>query len=221
MPINKAEIRTLIPHSDLMCLVDEVVQWDDRSIACVSNTHRDPANPLRRQGRLSAVHAFEYGAQAAAVHGGLRARAAGTIAPPGYLAALRDGRLHVTRLDYIHLPLRILATRLYGEGANTVYEFILSAAAVLVAEGRVTIVRTRVKCARVSARCSSTANVAPQSQRPYRTSHRDAAIDTQHLARNVSGFWRCEEFHRGGNFLRRPGPAEWDFAVNRILNLIG
>jgi predicted hotdog family 3-hydroxylacyl-ACP dehydratase len=93
---------------------------------------------------LFAVHAFEYGAQAVAVHGGLRARAAGTIAPPGYLAALRDGRLHVTRLDYIHLPLRILATRLYGEGANTVYEFILSAAAVLVAEGRVTIVQRAV-----------------------------------------------------------------------------
>jgi predicted hotdog family 3-hydroxylacyl-ACP dehydratase len=139
--INKAEIRTLIPHSDLMCLLDEVLRWDDRSIACVSNTHRDPANPLRREGRLSAVHAFEYGAQAAAIHGGLRARAAGTIAPPGYLAALRDGRLHVTRLDYIHLPLRISARRLYGEGANTVYEFIVSAAAVLVAEGRVTIVQ--------------------------------------------------------------------------------
>jgi predicted hotdog family 3-hydroxylacyl-ACP dehydratase len=137
--INKAEIRTLIPHSDLMCLLDKVLEWDDRRIACVSDTHRDPANPLRRHGHLSALHAFEYGAQAAAVHGGLRARAAGTVAPPGYLAALRDGRLHVTRLDYIHLPLRISATRLYGEGANTVYEFILSAAAALVAEGRVTI----------------------------------------------------------------------------------
>jgi len=139
--INKTEIRTLIPHSGLMCLLDEVVQWDDRSIVCLSNTHRDPANPLRRQGHLSAVHAFEYGAQAAAIHGGVRARAAGTIAPPGYLAALRNGRLHVTRLDYIHLPLRILATRLYGEGANTVYEFILSAATILIAEGRVTIVQ--------------------------------------------------------------------------------
>src|SRR5215472_2635649 len=138
--IDKAEIRTLIPHSGLMCLLDEVRQWDERSIVCVSNTHRDPANPLRREGRLSAVHAFEYGAQAAAVHGGLLARATGAIAPPGYLAALRDGRLHVTRLDFIHLPLRISATRLYGEGANTVYEFILSAATVVVAEGRVTIV---------------------------------------------------------------------------------
>ena len=140
LSITKAEIRTLIPHSDLMCLLDEVVQWDERSIACVTNTHRDPANPLRRLGQLSAVHAFEYGAQAAAIHGGLRARAAGTIAPPGYLAALRDGRLHVTRLDYIHLPLRVSATRLYGEGANTVYEFVVSAASVVVAEGRVTIV---------------------------------------------------------------------------------
>jgi predicted hotdog family 3-hydroxylacyl-ACP dehydratase len=141
LSIHKAEIRTLIPHSDLMCLLDEVVQWDDLSIVCVSNTHRDLANPLRRQGRLSAVHAFEYGAQAAAIHGGLRARTAGTIAPPGYLAALRDGLLHVTRLDYIHLPLRISATRVYGEGANTVYEFVISAATVLVAEGRVTIVQ--------------------------------------------------------------------------------
>ena len=140
LQISKAEIRTLIPHSDLMCLLDEVVRWDDRSIACVSNTHRDPENPLRRQGRLSAVHTFEYGAQAAAIHGGLRARAAGTTAPPGYLAALRDGHLHVTRLDSIYLPLRISATRLYGEGANTVYEFIISAVAVLIAEGRVTIV---------------------------------------------------------------------------------
>jgi predicted hotdog family 3-hydroxylacyl-ACP dehydratase len=138
--IYKAEIRTLIPHSGLMCLLDEVTQWDDRSIVCVSNTHRDAANPLRRQGRLSAVHAFEYGAQAAAVHGGLRARAAGMIAPPGYLAALRGGRLHVARLDYIHLPLRICATHLFGDRANTVYEFVLSAATVPVAEGRVTIV---------------------------------------------------------------------------------
>ena len=139
--IDKAEIRMLIPHSGLMCLLDEVRQWDERSIVCVSNTHRDPANPLRRQGRLSAVHAFEYGAQAGAVHGGLRARATGTRAPPGYLAALREGRLHVTRLDCIHLPLRICATYVFGEGANTVYEFVLSAATVVVAEGRVTIVQ--------------------------------------------------------------------------------
>src|SRR5258705_12684183 len=132
--INKAEIRTLIPHSGLMCLLDEVTQWDDRTIVCVTNTHRDPANPLRRHGCLSALHAFEYGAQAAAVHGRLRARSAGTTAAPGYLAALRDGRLNVTRLDQIHLCLRVCATRLFSDRANMVYEFLISSASALIAE---------------------------------------------------------------------------------------
>ena len=137
--INKAEIRTLIPHSGLMCLLDRVTEWDDRSIVCISNTHRDPANPLRRDGRLSAVHAFEYAAQAAAVHGGLRARSAGATAPPGYLAALRDAHLHVMRLDDVASPLQICAYRLFGEAANTVYECRVSAGDILLADGRLTI----------------------------------------------------------------------------------
>jgi len=117
-PVNKAEIRTLIPHSGSMCLLDSVAGWDDRSINCISNTHRDPANPLRRDGRLSAVHAFEYAAQAAAVHGGLRARSAGVTAPPGYLAALRDAHLYAMHLDDVASPLQIRAHRLFGEAAN-------------------------------------------------------------------------------------------------------
>src|SRR5216110_1190979 len=141
LPIHNAEIRALLPHSGSMCLLDSVTQWDDRSIVCVTNTHRDPANPLRRAGRLSALHAFEYGAQAAAVHGGLRARAAGATAPPGYLAALRDARLHVARLDDIAAPLVICANHLFGDGANTVYEFRVSADDFLIADGRVTIVQ--------------------------------------------------------------------------------
>ncbi len=139
VPVNKHEIRTLIPHSGLMCLLDEVTQWDDRSVVCVTNTHRDPTNPLRRDGRLSALHAFEYGAQAAAVHGGLRARSAGTTAPPGYLAALRGARLHAMRLDDIDSPLQICASRLFGDGVNIVYECRVSAGNVLLADGRITI----------------------------------------------------------------------------------
>ena len=138
-PINKVEIRKLIPHSGLMCLLDLVTEWDDRSIVCISNTHRDPANPLRRNGRLSALHAFEYGAQAVAVHGGLRARSAGVTAPPGYLAALRDARLHVVRLDDIAAPLQICAYRLFSDSANAVYECRALADDVLLADARTTI----------------------------------------------------------------------------------
>jgi predicted hotdog family 3-hydroxylacyl-ACP dehydratase len=137
--VSKAEIRELIPHFGTMCLLDGVLSWDDESIVCISETHRDPKNPLRRSGRLSAVHAFEYGAQGAAVHGGLRAGAAGTTAPPGYVAALRDCRLAVERLDDIALPLEVRARRLFGEAVNTVYECEMSAGDTLLAQGRVTI----------------------------------------------------------------------------------
>jgi predicted hotdog family 3-hydroxylacyl-ACP dehydratase len=141
LPITKAEIRTLIPHSGTMCLLDEVIRWDETSITCVTNTHRDPNNPLRRDGHLSAVHAFEYGAQAAAVHGGLRARAVGETAPPGYLAALRDASLHVSFLDDITSPLQVCANHLFGDRANTVYECRISADNVLLAKARITIIQ--------------------------------------------------------------------------------
>lgn len=122
-----------------MCLLDGVINWDDNSIVCMSETHRDPANPLRRAGQLSALNAFEYGAQAAAVHGGLRARAAGTTAPPGYLAAVRDAQLQVERLDDIAEPLHVRAQRLFGEAADTVYQCEISAGDKVLARGRVTI----------------------------------------------------------------------------------
>jgi predicted hotdog family 3-hydroxylacyl-ACP dehydratase len=138
-PIDKAEIRTLIPHAGTMCLLDSVLDWDDESIVCTTNTHRDGANPLRRDGRLSALHALEYGAQAAAIHGGLRARAAGATAPPCYLAALRDAHLHVARLDDLASPLEVRAHRLFGDSGNTIYQCTISANGISVAEGRVTI----------------------------------------------------------------------------------
>jgi len=137
--IEKDEIRKLIPHSGLMCLLDGVIEWDDRSIVCISNSHRDPENPLRRDGHLASVHVLEYAAQATAVHGGLRARSAGTTAPPGYLAAVRDAHLHVARLDDLVSPLRIHATRLFGETANVIYECRVLAADLPVADARITI----------------------------------------------------------------------------------
>jgi len=138
-PIEKAEIRTLIPHAGSMCLLDSVLDWDDESIVCITNTHRDPTNPLRRDRQLSALHALEYGAQSAAIHGGLRARAAGAAAPACYLAALRDAHLHFARLDDVASPLEVRAQRLFGDAGNTIYQCTISASGISVAEGRVTI----------------------------------------------------------------------------------
>ena len=137
--IDKPEIRTLIPHAGTMCLLDNVTDWDDKSIVCTTSTHRDKTNPLRRDGQLSSLNALEYGAQAAAIHGGLRARAAGTTAPASYLAALRDAHLYVDRLDDLASPLEIRAQRLFGDAGNTIYQCAISASGTPVAEGRVSI----------------------------------------------------------------------------------
>jgi predicted hotdog family 3-hydroxylacyl-ACP dehydratase len=63
----------------------------------------------------------------------------GAIAPPGYLAALRDARVNVAFLDDIDSPLQISASRLFGDKANTVYECRVTAGDVLLASGRITI----------------------------------------------------------------------------------
>jgi predicted hotdog family 3-hydroxylacyl-ACP dehydratase len=140
MLIDKTEILGLIPHQGTMCLLDGVTAWDDQSIVCTSSTHRDPDNPLRRQQGLAALHAVEYGAQATAVHGGLRARQAGQRAPSAYLAALRDIRLFVDALDAVEAPLSIEATRLAGDTGHFIYTFRVSAAQELLVEGRVTVI---------------------------------------------------------------------------------
>ena len=92
-------IAALIPHAGAMCLRDEIIAWDERAIVLRAHDHRDPAHPLRSDGRLRALHLCEYGAQAMAVHGGLLARRAGGRAPPGMLVALRGVELYVARID--------------------------------------------------------------------------------------------------------------------------
>lgn len=123
-----------------MCLLDAVLAWDSGSICCITETHRNILNPLRREGRLAALHAFEYGAQAAAIHGGLLARSAGRIARPAFLAALRDARLYVERLDDIAAQLTVTAQWLSGGEDGCIYRIDVRADGGLLARARVIII---------------------------------------------------------------------------------
>ena len=76
------------------------------SILCLATSHRNPANPLRRAGRLHALHGAEYGLQAAALHGALREPGM----RGGFLAVLRDVQLFVEWLDAEPGPLLVEAT---------------------------------------------------------------------------------------------------------------
>jgi len=138
--LGRDRIAALIPHQGEMCLWDDVVDWDAATIDLRSRRHRDPANPLRSQDRLRAVHLCEYGAQAMAVHGGLRANGSGIAARPGLLVALRDVRLHVGRIDDLAGEIECAARVLVEAGSSQQYAFRISHAGAVLAEGRAAVI---------------------------------------------------------------------------------
>ena len=137
--ISRHDIEAMIPHKGAMCLWDEVVDWDAQRIRLRSHGHRDAAHPLRSDGRLRAVHLCEYGAQAMAVHGGLRGAAAGGEPKVGFLVALRDVQLHVARIDDLADALECEAELLAESAASQQYAFRIVHAGNVVAEGRAAV----------------------------------------------------------------------------------
>jgi predicted hotdog family 3-hydroxylacyl-ACP dehydratase len=137
--IGRDAIQQLIPHQGAMCLWDEVIAWDAGHIRLRAANHRDPAHPLRSDGRLHAVHLCEYGAQAMAVHGGLRAAALGGSARPGVLVALRGITLRVERLDDLAGDLEGEAQPLAEDANSQQYAFRITHAGIAIAEGRAAV----------------------------------------------------------------------------------
>ena len=138
--LDRDAIATLIPHAGAMCLLDAVPDWDATRIRARSTSHAHAAHPLRRDGALHAVHLCEYGAQAAAVHGALVARAAGGTPRAGLLAALREVRLHVDVVDPSGGALDIEAECQLSDAHGAQYAFRITQGGCLRATGRATIV---------------------------------------------------------------------------------
>jgi predicted hotdog family 3-hydroxylacyl-ACP dehydratase len=128
--LDRSRIRALIPHQGAMCLLDAALRWDRTDILCRATSHLAPDNPLRRQGRLGAACGIEYGLQAAALHGALRALDAGAPPPPpGWFAALRRVELRVHRLDVAAFGPLAVSARLEGaQPGGMVYGFVVRAA---------------------------------------------------------------------------------------------
>jgi predicted hotdog family 3-hydroxylacyl-ACP dehydratase len=134
------DIRGLIPHAGSMCLLERIVAWDERGLTAATATHAAPANPLRNQGRLHAIHLCEFGAQAMAVHGGLSARARGVIRKPGLLVSLRDVVLSASTLESLPGELVVEVRRLHGGAAGLQYEFRVTHRGVELARGRAAVI---------------------------------------------------------------------------------
>jgi predicted hotdog family 3-hydroxylacyl-ACP dehydratase len=139
--LDRAAIGARIPHRGSMCLLDRVTEWDESRIRCIATGHRDPANPLWRGGRLSAVCGIEYAAQAMAVHGALCADRAGAQAPKsGLLASARGVEWTVPRLDDAGDELQVEAERRSGGGNTVLYGFTLAVDGRVLLTGRAAVI---------------------------------------------------------------------------------
>src|SRR5687767_16030104 len=132
-----ADIAALIPHQGGMCLLEDVVEWDDSRIVLTTSSHRSADNPLRVDGKLRAVHLCEYGAQAMAVHGALKA--APNRAPPGMLVSLRSVTFSRDYVDDLIDALRVEAVCLQAGDSSQQYSFKITHAGQVIAEGRAAV----------------------------------------------------------------------------------
>ncbi|MCZ6802004.1 MAG: 3-hydroxylacyl-ACP dehydratase [Nitrospirae bacterium] len=127
MPIlSKLDLCRLIPHEGSMCLIDSVQEWDPVEIRCLTRSHLDTKNPLRRDERLESLCGLEYAAQVMAIHIGLLASPIWSGPRIGYIGAIRDCTLHREYLDDVSSDLEIHAMQLFAQEHSVIYSFSLS-----------------------------------------------------------------------------------------------
>jgi predicted hotdog family 3-hydroxylacyl-ACP dehydratase len=139
--LTREAIAKLVPHQGAMCLLEEVLEWDENLIACRACSHRDAANPLRGGAALSAIMGVEYAAQAVAVHGSLTNNSQKPRV--GYLAALRDVVCRIERLDLEPGDLTVSATKVAAEGGRLLYDFRIEGGGRELLKGRLSVVLSR------------------------------------------------------------------------------
>jgi len=139
-----------------MCLLERVLDYNERAIRCETLSHLNPANPLRRNGHLSGICGIEYAAQAMALHRALnrsddvdpRVRASGTdtvraSAPEtnrhGYLVSVRETRCDTRYLDTIDTALDVRAEYVFGDASRMVYTFVVATGETQLVSGRAAV----------------------------------------------------------------------------------
>lgn len=133
-----------LPHKGDMCLLEQVVSWDDDQINCMATSHLDPQNPLSRNGKLCASAGIEYAAQAMAAHGCLMLGGNET-ARQGYIASVRNVEFRTDTLNALGPMLDVNAKRIFGDNDNVIYEFTVSDGVAPKVTGRATVILDRNK----------------------------------------------------------------------------
>ena len=139
MRLDRRWIAAHVPQQGVMCLLEEVLEWDAAGVLCRAESHRAPDNPLRAHGRLGVASGIEYAAQAMAIHGALLAPDRFPPQTPGLLASTRGVAFHVERLDDIAGSLLARASYVHGDASMVLYEFTVSAGSRVLVSGRAAI----------------------------------------------------------------------------------
>jgi predicted hotdog family 3-hydroxylacyl-ACP dehydratase len=140
VPVGRAWIASHLPHQGRMSLLDEIVEWDRTMVRAIARNHRAPDHPLRRGAELPIACGIEYGAQAAAAHGALVARAPSA---PGFLASIRSAAFHAARLDDVPGDLEVRAEQIGASDAGVLYRFEVSSSGRVLVKGRLAVAFVR------------------------------------------------------------------------------
>ncbi len=138
-----SDIAALLPHAGTALMIERVIRWDDAQILVATHRHRALDNPLRLDGRLGAVHLAEFGAQAMAMHGGLKTVAAGGVPRPALLVSVRDLELQRDYIDQLPGELEITANMLLANAGNWQSAFTVRHAGEIIATGRIAAIATQ------------------------------------------------------------------------------
>lgn len=103
-------IAELVPHGPPMILLDELLEWSPGRARC--GVRLGPNSSFMEDGRVRAVVAIEYMAQAVAACAGMDARAQGRPHGAGFLLGTRDLELSVSHLsagDFLEIEVEYLS----------------------------------------------------------------------------------------------------------------
>jgi predicted hotdog family 3-hydroxylacyl-ACP dehydratase len=138
------DLGALLSHAGTARMIERVVRWDAGGIVAATTRHRAADNPLRRDGRLAAVHLVEFAAQAVAIHGGLRNAADGKPPQPGLLVSVRDVQTTRDHIEDLPEEIEIEARALMINDASWQYAFNVIHAGAIIASGRVAAMAQRL-----------------------------------------------------------------------------
>lgn len=133
---DREAIAARLPHGVDMCLLEAVDEATADTIRCRGRAPDASPHPLAADGRLAAVHALEYAAQAAALHGSLE-RAVDDAPPGGLIAAVRDLGWDAPQLR--GGPLCVECERLAADSRHCSYLFTVTDAAGTTVRGRLLV----------------------------------------------------------------------------------